>query len=205
MALRELDERGLQGVRTGSGRRGLYHRRMHIRPVRDDDFDAIAALTNRYIVGATTHFAYEPVTADELRDGWRKHRDRYPFLVAETPEDPAPNSASPQRAPSGASRFAGYAKAGPWRERAAYAWTPEVSIYIEPAAHRRGIGKTLYAALLTDLRTRGFHSAIAGITLPNPASIRLHESLGFTPVGTVRHAGWKLDAWHDVGFWQVML
>lgn len=169
---------------------------MHIRPARDDDFAAIAALTNRYVVGTATHFAYEPVTEGELRDAWRKHRERYPFLVVEIPD---------ATASSPAPRFAGYAKAGPWRERAAYGWTPEVGIYIEPDAHGRGVGKALYAALLDELRTRGFHSAVAAITMPNPASLRLHESLGFTPVGTVRHAGWKLDAWHDVAFWQVML
>lgn len=161
---------------------------MLIRPTTAADFSAIAALTNRYISGTSIHFAYQPVTADELQSAWLKHRDTYPFLTAEVD-----------------STFAGYAKAGPWRERAAYQWTPEVGIYIEPAFHGKGLGRALYGALLDDLRTRGFHSAIGGVTLPNDPSTRLHQSLGFTHVGTVREAGFKFNAWHDVAFWQITL
>lgn len=159
-----------------------------IRPVQSEDFDAIAALTNTYITGTAVHFAYSPVTADELRQQWETTKDRYPFLVAEI---------------NGA--FAGYAKASQWRTREAYNWTPEVGLYIEPAHQGKGVGRELYALLLKRLRTAGFRSAIGGITLPNPASIRLHQSLGFVHVGTVKQAGFKLDAWHDVAFYQKML
>lgn len=159
-----------------------------IRPAQAEDFDAIAALTNRYINGSAVHFSYVPVTAEELRGVWEAGRERYPWLVAEVE-----------------GRFAGYAKAGVWRTRDAYQWTPEVGIYIEAAAQGKGVGRELYALLLKRLRTAGFHSAIGGITLPNPASIRLHQSLGFEHVGTVRQAGLKLDAWHDVAFYQKML
>jgi phosphinothricin acetyltransferase len=161
---------------------------MRIRETHEGDFDAIAELTNRYIVGCAVHFAFEPVTPDELRAGWLDTRDTYPWLCVDVDD-----------------AFAGYAKAGPWRTRAAYQWTPEVGIYVDPRAHGRGVGTALYGALLDDLRRRGFHSAIGGITLPNEASVRLHESLGFTRVATFRHAGHKLGAWHDVGFWQIML
>ena len=159
-----------------------------IRPAQPDDFDAIAALTNIYINGTAVHFAYAPVTAAELRQQWEASRERFPFLVAEV---------------DGA--FAGYAKAGVWRTREAYNWTPEVGIYIEPSAQGKGVGRELYALLLKRLRSAGFRSAIGGITLPNPASIRLHQSLGFVHVGTVRQAGFKNDAWHDVAFYQKML
>jgi phosphinothricin acetyltransferase len=69
----------------------------------------------------------------------------------------------------------------------------------------RGVGAALYTRLLDDLRARGFHSAIGGVTLPNPASVRLHERLGFQPVGVVRQAGHKFGQWLDVGFWQLLL
>jgi phosphinothricin acetyltransferase len=159
-----------------------------VRPAQAEDFDAIAALTNIYINGTAVHFSYVPVTPDELRAMWETTRDRFPWLVAEA---------------GGA--FAGYAKAGVWRTRDAYNWTTEVGIYIEPSAQGKGVGRELYALLLRRLRTAGFRSAIGGITLPNPASVRLHQSLGFEHVGTVKQAGLKFDAWHDVAFYQKML
>jgi phosphinothricin acetyltransferase len=157
--------------------------------VEPSDWACIATLTNRYINGTAIHFGYEPVSAEALRDGWWPKRDVYPFLVA--------------RGADGA--FLGYAKAGPWRERAAYQWTAEVGIYIEEHAQRRGVGAQLYRALFAACRARGFHSLVGGVTLPNQASCTLHESLGFVLVGTFKRAGWKLGAWHDVAFYQLML
>ncbi|HZW06052.1 MAG TPA: GNAT family N-acetyltransferase [Phycisphaerales bacterium] len=159
-----------------------------IRPTQADDFDAIAALTNTYIQGTAVHFAYEPVTAAELRTQWEAARERYPWLTAEV-----------------GGPFAGFAKAGVWRSRDAYQWTTEVGIYIQPGIQGRGVGRELYALLLRRLRAAGFRSAIGGVTLPNPASVRLHQSLGFEHVGTVRQAGYKLNAWHDVAFYQKLL
>jgi L-amino acid N-acyltransferase YncA len=100
---------------------------------------------------------------------------------------------------------AGFAYGSPHRERAAYRWACEVSVYIDPAHHRRGIGRALYEALFARLRAQRIHVACAGITLPNDASVRLHESLGFTRVGIYRGIGWKAGAWHDVGWWQLRL
>ncbi|MGE3108724.1 MAG: N-acetyltransferase family protein [Phycisphaerales bacterium] len=165
----------------------------HIRGVCEADFALIAALTNRYIARTAIHFGYEPVTPDELAASWTKHAHHFPFLVAEI------------QAPGSPPRFAGYAKAGTWRERAAYQWTAEVGIYVEDDFHRAGVGRALYARLLEELTRRGFHSAIGGVTLPNAPSVRLHESLGFVHVGTVRQAGWKHGAWHDVAFYQILL
>lgn len=96
----------------------------------------------------------------------------------------------------------GFARAARFRERPAYQWSVEVSAYVRPDAHRQGIGRRLYSALLPILTTQRFCTAYAGIALPNAASIGLHESMGFAPVGVFRGAGYKLGAWHDVGWWQ---
>jgi phosphinothricin acetyltransferase len=156
-----------------------------VRAAEAGDFEAIAALTNVFIRETTIHFGYDPVSADELRASWEAARTRYPWLVAEVD-----------------GRFAGYCKAGVWRERAAYGWTPECGVYVEPFVRRQGVGRALYERLIDVMRRQGFHSIVAGVTLPNDASVRLHESVGFVHIGTVRRAGWKLGRWSDVGFWQ---
>jgi len=78
----------------------------------------------------------------------------------------------------------------------------EVSAYVHPDRRRRGVGRSLYTALLAVLVLQGYREACAGITLPNPASVGLHQALGFDPVGVYRRVGWKLGCWHDVGWWQ---
>jgi phosphinothricin acetyltransferase len=158
-----------------------------IRAAREGDFPAITSITNHYVTTSSIHFAYEPVSVTELVAGWKKS-DRYPWFVAEEPDG-----------------VVGYAKAGVWRDRAAYAWTTEVGLHVAPTAHRRGIGRALYGALLGELERRGFRSAIAGVTLPNDPSRALHEAFGFVSVGTVRDAGWKLGGWHAVEFFQKQL
>ena len=158
-----------------------------IRAAHADDFDAIADITNHYIASTAIHFAYDPITADDLRVSWHEH-PRHPFLVDDDGD-----------------RVLAFAKAGPWRERAAYAWTAEVGIYVAHDARGRRVGTELYAALLDELAARGFRSAVAGITLPNDASLALHARLGFEPVGTFRDAGFKLGAWHDVAWFQKRL
>jgi L-amino acid N-acyltransferase YncA len=99
----------------------------------------------------------------------------------------------------------GYAYASPHRVRAAYQWSVDVSVYIHAQARRSGVGRGLYRSLFALLTLQGFYHAYAGITLPNPASVGLHESLGFQPVGVYRSVGYKLGAWHDVGWWQLAL
>jgi L-amino acid N-acyltransferase YncA len=153
-----------------------------IRSVRDDDFDTIAAITNYYIANTTIHFAYSPVTPDEMR----AHRvERYPFLVYE--ED---------------GNVLGYAKAGVWRTREAYNWTAELGVYVSSSTRGRGVGRAVYEALLLECERSGFRSVVAGITMPNDASVKLHEALGFDYVGTFRDAGWKQGAWNDVAWYQ---
>lgn len=99
----------------------------------------------------------------------------------------------------------GYAYGSKHHERAAYRWSANVSIYVEIHPHRQGIGRKLYAALLECLKIQGFYNAYVGISLPNPASIRLHESFHFKPVGVYHSTGFKLGTWHDVGWWECAL
>ena len=152
-----------------------------IRPVRDDDFPAIAAITNHYIATTTIHFAYEPIPVERFR---AMIKPRHPWFVYDDGE------------------VRGYSKAGTWRDRAAYDWTTEIGLYVQDGARGRGIGRALYAALLDELARRGFRSAIAGITLPNEPSIKLHHAFGFESVGVVRDAGFKHGRWCDVEFFQ---
>jgi phosphinothricin acetyltransferase len=90
-------------------------------------------------------------------------------------------------------------------ERAAYQWSVDVAVYVHAAHQRRGVGRALYQALFSLLRLQGFCVAHAGITLPNAASVGLHESLGFRPVGVFPAVGWKFGAWRDVGWWRLPL
>lgn len=155
------------------------------------------ALTNYFIRSTHVHFAEREASNGEFRTLWRAGVDArpiYPWLAA-----------SEQHAQSGASQFLGYAKAGEFRSRSAYRRSVECAIYVVEPARGRGVGVALYAELLARLRVLGYHTAVAGIALPNEASVHLHERVGFTHVGTFREVGRKMDAWHDVGFWQVML
>ena len=102
-------------------------------------------------------------------------------------------------------RVLGYAYATAFNERPAYRWSTSVSVYVAGDEARCGVGRTLYGALFDRLRERGFRMACAGITLPNPASVGLHESLGFELVGVNREIGWKQGAWRDVGWYQLEL
>lgn len=98
--------------------------------------------------------------------------------------------------------IAAYAYAGPHHQRAAYRWTADVTVYTDPDHHRRGIGRGLYEALFGLLAAQGVYEACAGITLPNAASVGLHEALGFVAVGVYRDVAYKLGAWRSVGWWQ---
>lgn len=100
--------------------------------------------------------------------------------------------------------LAGYAYGSPHRDRAAYASSCDVAVYVDPAFARRGVGRALYAGLLAELAPR-YHAAFAGIALPNEASIGLHEAAGFAHLGTYREVGWKMGGWRDVGWWQRLL
>ncbi len=201
---------------------------MLIRPFTHRDIAPACRLTNHYILHTTVHFGAQPLTDAEFGATWPRHDEDDapatapdPDIAAATdrlaaPRAGAPDAAAHDPAPPFKPRFpwlaaeqggdfAGYAKSGTWRARDAYARTAEVTVYVEPACHRMGVGRALYTALLALLKARGFHTAIGGITLPNPGSVGLHEAMGFRHVGTFREVGRKFAAWHDVGFWQLML
>ena len=133
-------------------------------------------------------FELVPPDAAELARRIVKYSATHQFLVAEE-----------------GGEVVGYAYACRWAERAAYDWSVETSIYIAAGQQGKGVGRALYAELFDRLRAQGFRVAVAGVTLPNPASIALHESRGFEPIGALRDIGWKEGAWRDVGFWQLYL
>ena len=134
-------------------------------------------------------FETEPPSISELRFRIEKTLDMFPWLVAD----------------DGHGRVLGYAYASRHRERLAYQWSVDVSCYMHADARGQGTGKRLYAKLLKILTRQGFHAAFAGIALPNEASVRLHEAVGFQPLGVYREVGYKLGAWRDTGWWQCRL
>jgi L-amino acid N-acyltransferase YncA len=99
----------------------------------------------------------------------------------------------------------GYAYGSPHRTREAYASSCDVAVYVDPGFARQGVGRALYGGLFLHLKASGYHAAFAGIALPNPGSIALHEAMGFTQVGIYREVGWKMGGWRDVGWWQNLL
>jgi L-amino acid N-acyltransferase YncA len=100
---------------------------------------------------------------------------------------------------------AGYAYGSPHRSREAYRSSCDVAVYVDPGFARQGVGRALYGVLFPHLKAAGYHAAFAGIALPNPGSIGLHEAMGFTPIGIYREVGWKMGGWRDVGWWQNLL
>jgi L-amino acid N-acyltransferase YncA len=154
----------------------------------DRDAAAIAAIYAPSVESGVASFeATAPGEAEMARRIAEGSRG-YPWLVAER---------------DGA--VAGYAYGGTHRSRAAYRWTVEVTVYVDTRLHRSGVGRELYEALLPLLARQRLHLAVAGITLPNDASVALHEAVGFKPVGVYREIGYKNGAWHDVGWWQARL
>ena len=158
-----------------------------LRLARPDDAAGVRAIYGPFC-DTPVSFEATPPTIDEVRQRIVKTLDRFPWLVAADDNS-----------------ILGYAYARPFRDRVAYQWSTEVSVYVDPARQRGGVGRALYTALFRVLVLQGYANAYAGVTLPNAASVGLHEALGFTPVGVYRRAGYKLGAWHDVGFWQLEL
>ncbi len=153
------------------------------------DAAACVAIYGFYVAETVASFEEEPPGAEAMRERIERTSATHPWLVAEGPQG----------------RVVGYAYGSQHRERASYRWACDVAVYVEGEQRGRGVGRALYAALLPLLREQRFHVACAGITLPNDASVQLHESFGFTPVGVYREIGWKAGAWRDVGWWQLRL
>jgi phosphinothricin acetyltransferase len=156
----------------------------------DPSLDAAACATiyRPYVVHSATSFEEDPPDGAEMARRITGVQRTHPWLVGER---------------DGA--ITGFAYASAHRNRSAYRWAADVSVYIAAAYHRQGVGSALYEALFERLREQGFLIACAGITIPNPASVALHESLGFELIGVYRRIGYKQGAWHDVGWWQLAL
>jgi len=152
------------------------------------DAAACAAIYAPFVANTAVSLEEEAPTAVEMSRRITATSERYPWLVAEI---------------DGA--LAGYAYASAHRDRAAYRWAADVAVYVDEPARRRGVGRALYDALLTLLAQQGVHTVCAGVTLPNDASVGLHEALGFRPVGVYQRIGYKQGAWRDVGWWQLEL
>jgi L-amino acid N-acyltransferase YncA len=152
------------------------------------DAAACAAIYAPFVDGSFVSFEYSPPSAEELARRIERYSATHGWLVAQD-----------------GNRVVGFAYGTPHRERAAYRWATEVSIYIDREHHHRGVGRALYAALFELLAAQGYRIALAGIALPNEASVAFHESFGFELVGIYRRIGFKDGAWRDVGWWQLQL
>jgi phosphinothricin acetyltransferase len=159
-----------------------------IRLATPDDGPALAAIYAPAVTDVATSFELEPPDAAEMARRVAARLVIYPWIVCERRRE-----------------VVGYAYGGAFRERAAYAWSVEVSAYVRPDMHRAGIGRALYRSLFAILVLQGFRNAYAGITLPNPASVGLHLSVGFVQVGVFRGVGYKQGRWHDVAFFERLL
>jgi phosphinothricin acetyltransferase len=159
-----------------------------IRLATDNDAAGIAEIYRPIVEATPISFEVEPPDEREVQKRIRETLPAYPWLVC-----------------AYEGRVAGYAYATRHRARAAYRWSVDTSVYVHSDFRRRGIGQGLYASLFGILAAQGYFSAYAGVTLPNPGSVGLHESAGFKAIGVYRNVGYKQGAWHDVGWWELAL
>jgi L-amino acid N-acyltransferase YncA len=157
----------------------------HFRDATLADAERLLEIYTPYVSDSATSFETTAPSVEEFASRITKYASEWSWLVAEADGE-----------------IAGYAYGGSHRERAAYRWSVETSAYIHPKFHGRGLAKALYAQLFSRLAERGYCNALAIIVLPNPASVRLHESVGFEQIGVVKRAGWKFGKWHDVAWYQ---
>ena len=163
---------------------------MHVRAATADDAVDIAYIYNYYIATSHCTFEVEPVDLAEMERRIGECVDAgYPFLVAEDDAD----------------EIVGYAYGHEYRPRKAYGNSIEVSVYVRPGHDGKNIGTDLYTALFDKIKKGDFHAIIGGISLPNDASVRLHEKFGFEKVAHFREVGRKFDRWIDVGYWELIL
>jgi L-amino acid N-acyltransferase YncA len=150
-----------------------------------EDAEACAAIYEPYVTGTAVTFELEAPSPAQMAERIAAASATHAWLVLEDE-----------------GRVVGYAYGGPFHGRPAYRWACEVSVYLELGRRRTGGGRALYEALFARLAERGFRTAVAGMTLPNEASVALHRAMGFEAVGTYRRIGFKHGAWHDVAWTQ---
>lgn len=158
---------------------------MDIRFAKPSDAERVLEIYAPIVCETAISFELVPPAVAEMRERIETTMENFPWLVAEVEQN-----------------IIGYAYASRHRERAAYQWSVDVSVYVNENTQRRGVARALYRALLDTLTELGYCTAFAGIALPNDASVGFHEAMGFTPVGVYRNVGYKLGTWHDVGWWQ---
>nr|WP_295708906.1 arsinothricin resistance N-acetyltransferase ArsN1 family B [uncultured Halomonas sp.] len=160
-----------------------------IRDAEKGDSDAVAHLYNHYIENTPISFEEKPVPGAVIQQRIESVQSAgLPWIVAV--EDDT---------------VMGYAYATKWKDRSAYRFAVEASVYLAKQAHGRGLGASLYETLFAKLRESGIQTVIGGITLPNPASVALHEKMGMKKVAQFEKVGFKFGQWHDVGYWQLNL
>lgn len=152
------------------------------------DLPAILEISNWATCHTAANFRSQPDTLEHWTDLWKGKAEKFPWFVAET---------------DGA--VIGFAMASSFKDRCGFAYTAEVSVYIDPDHLGQGVGQALYGRLLPTLKAQGYRTVVAAITIPNPASERLHAGFGFGQVGVLAGVGWKFGRWHDVAYWQCML
>lgn len=160
-----------------------------IREAYDSDSEAIVSIYNHYICNSVATFEEKEIDSAEMAARIRKVVGMgLPWIVEED-----------------GGEISGYAYAGQWNSRAAYRHTVEVTIYISPSAVSCGLGTRLYTELFSRLQERKIHCVIAGITLPNPQSVAIHEKFGMQKSGEFKEIGYKFGKWLDVGYWTMQL
>lgn len=160
-----------------------------IRDVTNQDSESIADIYNHYIKNTTYTFEEELISASEIGSRIAKiQREGLPWLIAEVN-----------------GKIVGYAYAAKWKERSAYRFSVESTVYVDPNSLGKGVGTHLYRRLFTELKSRGINSVVGGITLPNLTSVGLHEKLGMEKVAHFKSIGFKFGSWRDVGYWQLHL
>ena len=158
-----------------------------IRFIEDKDVVKIAYIYEHYIANTVITFEEDHVNTSNMSSRIEKIRaDNLPWLVAE----------------DGNGVAVGYAYASKWRERFSYRFSVEVTVYLSPDVKQIGIGSKLYKELFAELQRRSIHTVIGGITLPNPASIALHEKFAMKKIAHFKEVGFKFNQWLDVGYWQ---
>jgi L-amino acid N-acyltransferase YncA len=160
-----------------------------VRAAHPDDAERICAIYNHYVLNAVVTFEESPVSREDMRGRIEEVQQHFFWLVHQDESD----------------GVIGYAYAGKWKPRAAYRYSVETSVYVDAAHQGRGIGKTLYAELLTQLRGTRVHSVVGGVAGHNPASFALHESLGFRKVAHFEQIGHKFGQWIGVTYFQLLL
>jgi len=158
-----------------------------IRAVEIQDAKAITGIYNYYIASTVITFEEELIGTNEINNRIQAvQKAKLPWLVAENESG----------------QVVGYAYATKWRDRFSYRFSVEVTVYLSPQHAGKGLGTLLYAELFKQLKASNIHSVIGGITLPNAASIAVHEKFGMKKVAHFTEVGFKFEQWHDVGYWQ---